>query len=58
MVPFISLNGVVPFRQVSGKFGLEDSVLITADGFEILTNESIISHGLFVVRGEAFLEVR
>jgi Xaa-Pro aminopeptidase len=47
--PFISVNGVTPFHLANGKFGLEDSVLITETGHEILTNESIISHDLFVV---------
>jgi len=47
--PFITLDGVYPFIQAKGKFGLEDSVLITADGFEILTSESIISHDLIVL---------
>lgn len=47
--PFVSLNGVYPWLQASGKFGLEDSVLITDEGHEVLTSESIISHDLFVV---------
>ena len=47
--PFITLDGVFPFWEAEGKFGLEDSVLITADGHEILTSESIISHDLMVV---------
>jgi Xaa-Pro aminopeptidase len=46
--PFISLGGVTPFHKAAGKFGLEDSVLITGDGHEILTAESIISHDLWV----------
>lgn len=47
--PFVSLNGAYPWVQAAGKFGLEDSVLITDDGHEILTSESILSHDLFVV---------
>ncbi|MCC6793446.1 MAG: aminopeptidase P family protein [Thermomicrobiales bacterium] len=47
--PFVSLGGVTPFHLAAGKFGLEDSVLITEDGHEILTSESIISHELFVI---------
>ncbi len=47
--PFITLNGAFPFPKAAGKFGLEDSVLITGDGYEILTSEEIISHDLFVV---------
>ena len=33
-----------------GKFGLEDSVLITDNDHEILTAESTISHELMVVK--------
>lgn len=47
--PFITLDGVFPFWDAKGKFGLEDSVLITEDGHEVLTRESIISHDLMVV---------
>ncbi len=47
--PFVSLRGVTPFHLAGGKFGLEDSVLITESGHEVLTSESIISHDLFVV---------
>jgi Xaa-Pro aminopeptidase len=47
--PFITLDGVYPFWEAKGKFGLEDSVLITPDGNEVMTSESIISHDLMVV---------
>ena len=47
--PFVTLDGVYPFWEAKGKFGLEDSVLITTDGHEILTSQSIISHDLMVV---------
>jgi Xaa-Pro aminopeptidase len=46
--PFVSLGGVTPFHRAAGKFGLEDSVLITEDGHEILTSEAIIPHDLFI----------
>ena len=46
--PFVTLDGVHPFWEAGGKFGLEDVVLVTEDGHEILTSESIISHALFV----------
>lgn len=46
--PFVSLGGVTPFHQAAGKFGLEDSVLVTETGHEILTPESIISHDLWI----------
>lgn len=47
--PFVTLDGVHPFWAADGKFGLEDVVLVTAEGHEILTSESIISHDLFIV---------
>jgi len=47
--PFVTLDGVHPFWEAKGKFGLEDSVLITDSGREVLTSESIISHDLMVV---------
>jgi Xaa-Pro aminopeptidase len=47
--PFVTLDGIYPWKDAVGKFGLEDCVLITDDGHEILTDESIISHELFVV---------
>ena len=46
--PFVTLDGVFPFWEAAGKFGLEDVVLVTDGGHEILTSESIISHDLFV----------
>ena len=46
--PFVTLNGVSPFWEAEGKFGLEDVVLVTEDGHEVLTSESIVSHDLFV----------
>jgi Xaa-Pro aminopeptidase len=49
--PFVTLGGVSPFWEAKGKFGLEDSVLITETGHEVLTAESIISHDLMVVDG-------
>ena len=47
--PFITLNGVYPFWEANEKFGLEDVVLITEDGTEILTSEERITHDLWVV---------
>ena len=46
--PFVTLDGVHPFWDAKGKFGLEDVVLVTETGHEILTSESIISHELFI----------
>ena len=47
--PFITLNGVYPFWKAEEKFGLEDVVLITEDGADILTSEEVITHDLWVV---------
>ena len=47
--PFITLNGSYPFWEAEEKFGLEDVVLVTKDGTEILTAEDIISHDLWDV---------
>jgi Xaa-Pro dipeptidase len=46
--PFVTLDGVSPFWEAQGKFGLEDVVLVEDHGREVLTSESIISHDLFV----------
>lgn len=47
--PFITLNGETPFWDAQEKFGLEDVVLVTKDGAEILTTEDAITHELWVV---------
>ena len=47
--PFITLDGVYPFWEASEKFGLEDVVLVTAEGAEVLTSEESITHDLWVV---------
>ncbi|MCL5997016.1 MAG: Xaa-Pro peptidase family protein [Chloroflexi bacterium] len=47
--PYITLDGVYPFWAATEKFGLEDVVLVTRDGVEILTPEDQISHELWVV---------
>ena len=47
--PFITLNGVYPFWEASEKFGLEDVVLVTAEGAEVLTSEESITHDLWLV---------
>ena len=46
--PFVTLDGVFPFWNAAGKFGLEDVVLVQPDGYEILTDKSILSHDLFL----------
>ena len=47
--PFITLDGVHPFWEAEEKFGLEDVVLVTADGAQLLTSEDMITHDLWVV---------
>ena len=47
--PFITLSGVYPFWEAKEKFGLEDVVLVTENGSEILTTEEMVTHDLWVV---------
>jgi Xaa-Pro aminopeptidase len=47
--PYITLNGVFPFWDATEKFGLEDVVVVTKDGVEILTSEDKITHELWIV---------
>ncbi|MBI3941569.1 MAG: aminopeptidase P family protein, partial [Chloroflexi bacterium] len=47
--PYITLNGVYPFWEAQEKFGLEDVVLVTRHGTEILTGEEEITHDLWIV---------
>lgn len=47
--PFVTLDGVYPFWEATEKFGLEDVVLVVADGAEVLTSEALITHDLWVV---------
>jgi Xaa-Pro aminopeptidase len=47
--PYITLNGVFPFWDANEKFGLEDVVVVTKDGVEILTSEDKITHELWIV---------
>ncbi len=46
--PYITGGGVFPFWEATEKYGLEDNVLITHDGIEILTNEEFIPHDLWL----------
>jgi Xaa-Pro aminopeptidase len=46
--PYITLNGVFPFWEAAEKFGLEDVVVVTKDGAEILTSEEKITHELWI----------
>ena len=47
--PYITLNGVYPFWDAKEKFGLEDVVLVTEDGTEVLTGEDYSTHEMWVV---------
>jgi Xaa-Pro dipeptidase len=46
--PYITLNGVYPFWDAAEKFGLEDVVVVTKDGVEVLTSEDEVTHDLWV----------
>ena len=48
--PFTTMDGVFPFWEAKEKFGLEDVVVVTANGVEVLTSESAITHDLWVVK--------
>ena len=46
--PFLYHNGGFPLWEVSNKYGLEDNVLVTELGYEILTSESIIGREIWI----------
>ncbi len=46
--PYITLDGVYPFWDAREKFGLEDVVVVTKDGADILTTEQDVTHDLWV----------
>ena len=46
--PFVTLDGVYPFWEAEEKFGLEDVVLVTASGAEVLTSEEAVTRDLWV----------
>jgi len=47
--PHISLEGVYPFWEAREKFGMEDIVLVTKEGPDVLTSEDKITHELWIV---------
>mgnify|MGYP001474702155 CR=1 FL=1 len=47
--PYITLGGTYPFWEAKEKYGIEDVVLVTKDGAEILTPEEDSTHDLWVV---------
>jgi Xaa-Pro dipeptidase len=46
--PFFYHDGGYPLWEVSGKYGLEDVVLVTDDGHELLTPDSLIDRSIWV----------
>jgi Xaa-Pro aminopeptidase len=46
--PFITGGGKFPFWEAKEKFGLEDNLLITKDGIELLTKEEFVTHELWI----------
>lgn len=46
--PFITAKGKFPFWDADEKFGLEDNVVITGNGIEVLTKEEFITHDLWI----------
>jgi len=47
--PFVWHGGGYPFWECSGKYGLEDVLLVTENGHEMLTSEALINHDLWIV---------
>ena len=46
--PYITGGGVFPFWEAKEKYGLEDNVLMTENGIEILTKDEFVSHDLWI----------
>ena len=46
--PFITLNGHIPFQEAPEKYGLEDNVIVTRDGVEMMTKEEYVTHELWI----------
>lgn len=46
--PFFYHNGGYPLWEVPNKYGLEDNVLVTETGIEILTPDSILSRDIWI----------
>lgn len=46
--PFITLDGKFPFWDAAEKFGLEDNLVITNGGIEVLTKEEFVTHDLWI----------
>ena len=46
--PFITLNGHIPFQEAPEKYGLEDNVIVTPEGIEMMTREEYVTHELWI----------
>jgi Xaa-Pro dipeptidase len=46
--PFITLNGHIPFQEAPEKYGLEDNVIVTSEGIEMMTREEYVTHELWI----------
>jgi Xaa-Pro dipeptidase len=46
--PFITKDGKFPFWDATEKYGLEDNVVITNNGMEVLTKEEYVTHDLWI----------
>lgn len=46
--PFITLNGHYPFDEAPEKYGLEDNLIVTRDGVEMMTKDEYVSHELWI----------
>jgi Xaa-Pro aminopeptidase len=46
--PFITAEGKYPFWDAREKYGLEDNVVVTETGIEVLTSEELITHDLWI----------
>lgn len=46
--PFINRGAVTPWWRAKEKYGLEDEVLVTKNGPEILTSEDLLKHDLWI----------
>jgi Xaa-Pro aminopeptidase len=46
--PFITLNGHYPYHEAPEKYGLEDNLIVTKDGVEMMTKEEYVTHELWI----------
>lgn len=46
--PFITAEGKFPFWDAREKYGLEDNVVVTQNGIDVLTSEELVTHDLWI----------